>query len=103
MSITAIIRAGLLSAAGVIAYTTAIGSFMFNAHGAFTGPDTVLAPISMLTLLVLSVGVVGSLIFVRPVLIYLDGKRVEAVKLLIATLSWLGVFTAVLLLFQLIA
>lgn len=101
MERSTIIRRSLLSALGVTAYTTGIGSLLFNAKYIFGDrPDTVLAPISLLTLLVLSVGIVGTLIFLRPILVYLDGKKAEAVKLLTATLAWLALFTAVLLIVQ---
>lgn len=49
------------------------------------GPvDTVLVPILML--LVFSASVTGGLIFGRPVLWYLDGKKKETFSLLITTL-----------------
>ncbi len=95
-----LLRSAFLQAVGVVLYTAAIGWLLFNVERAVGRPESALAPISFLTLLVLSVGVVGSLIFVRPVLTYLEGKKVEAVKLLVATLAWLGVFTAVLLIVQ---
>ncbi len=98
-----VIRRGLLSAAGVTAYVTIVATFMFNAKALFGDkPNTVLAPISMLVLLVLSVGVVGTLIFLRPVLTYLDGKKLEAVQLLVATLAWLGLAAVVLFAVQVI-
>lgn len=95
------IRRSFLSAVGVTAYTTAIGWLLFNAHRLFgERPDTALAPISVLTLLVLSVGIVGTIIFLRPVLMYLDGKKTDAVKLLVATLAWLALFTVILFVVQ---
>ncbi len=97
-----LVRRGLVSALGVIAYTTVVGGLLFNANHIFGNrPDTALAPISMLTLLVLSAGVVGCLIFLKPVLMYLEGKKAEAVKLIMTTLSWLALFTVVLLVVQL--
>lgn len=98
-----LIRQGFLHAAGVALYTSLVGSLMFNAERFFGGkPDTVLAPISVLTLLVLSVGIVGCLIFLKPILVYLDGQKAEAVKLVVATLVWLAIITALLIIFQLL-
>lgn len=103
MGDTSFIRRGAFSAVGVTAYTTAIGWLLFGAeHILRAKPDTILAPISFLTLLVLSVGVVGCLIFLRPVLMYLDGKKVEAVKLIMATLAWLALFTLLLFITQVV-
>jgi membrane-bound metal-dependent hydrolase YbcI (DUF457 family) len=51
------------------------------------GPaDTILIPISLLSLLVLSVLVMGSLFLLRPVTFYLDGKKEEALRFLGATI-----------------
>ena len=60
-----------------------------------SGPDpkTVIIPIAMLMLLVFSVALVGSLIFGRSIIWYLDGKRKEAVKLIIYTLGILFIIT----------
>lgn len=49
--------------------------------------DNVFMPITMLALLVLSVAVMAFLFFYQPVLLLLDGKRPEAVKLFLGTLA----------------
>lgn len=52
------------------------------------GPDeTILAPIAMLSLLVLSVAVMAFLFFYQPALLLLDGKRNEAVSFFLRTLG----------------
>lgn len=84
-----IIKIAVLNAMGTILYIVLIASFLSNAQHIF-GPDepkTVLVPIMMLSLLVFSVAVTGSLIFGRPILWYLDGKKKEALSLLIYTLG----------------
>ena|SRR3989344_3758507 len=86
-----IIKTAALNAGATILYIILIATFLTNASQIF-GPDepkTVLVPIVMLSLLVFSVAVTGSLIFGRPILWYLDGKKKEALQLLIYTL---GVF-----------
>ncbi len=66
-------------------YVTLVGNFFYYAENFFGGKeDTVLAPISMLLLLVISAGITGSLVFGRSILWYLDGNRKEAINLLIA-------------------
>jgi hypothetical protein len=71
-------------------YIIAIASFLFYApkfFGSNMANNTVLMPIVMLSLLVFSAALVGSLIFGRPVLWYLDGKKNEAIPLLAYTLG----------------
>lgn len=57
-----------------------------------------IAPVVFLSLLVISVATVGSLIFVKPVMLYIDGKKSEAVTLLFWTIASLAVITASILL-----
>ena len=73
-------------------YVAVVASFLFYAPKVFGSsgkPDTVLAPIVMLSLFVFSAALTGTLIFGRPILWYLDGKKKEAISLLAYTL---GVF-----------
>lgn len=53
------------------------------------GEDTILAPIVMLSLLVISATITGFAVFGRPVMWYIDGKKKEAVVLLGWTLGFL--------------
>ena len=55
-------------------------------------PDNILAPITMLLLFVLSASVSGALILGKPILMYLDGKKKEAVQLLGFSILWLFIF-----------
>jgi hypothetical protein len=50
-----------------------------------------LVPIVMISLLVLSVALMGFLFFYQPVLLLLDGKRAEAIRLFFKTV---GIFAA---------
>ena len=49
------------------------------------------APIIMLSLLVLSAAIMAVLIFGKPVLLYLDNKKKEALTMLFYTIGWLAV------------
>lgn len=86
-----IIKHAAINAGLTTAYIVGISFFLNNIQHIFPAnkPDTVLAPIFMLSLLVFSVAMMGILIFGRPILWYLDGKKKEAVTLLAYTL---GVF-----------
>ncbi|MBI1754695.1 hypothetical protein HY250_00375 [Candidatus Azambacteria bacterium] len=89
-----IIKTAFLNALLTALYIVAIASFLFYGPKAFGShnADTVLVPIVMLSLLVFSVALVGSLLFGRPVLWYMDGKKKEAVSLLAHTL---GIFLTI--------
>ncbi len=54
---------------------------------------TILGPISFLMLFVLSVAVVGLLIFAKPAMMYLNGEKGEAVKLVAYTVMCLAIIT----------
>lgn len=87
-----------LNALGTALYIACISLLMFNAEQIFggEGPDeTVLIPIAMLLLFVLSASITGSLVLGRPILWYMDGKKKEAVSLLMATLGFLAAITFV--------
>lgn len=81
---------GLLHALGVSAYVALVALIMTNGEKWFGKTHGILAPIAILMLLTLSAAVVGSLIFIRPALWTLGGQKKEALALLLATLSWLG-------------
>lgn len=89
-----IIKTATINAVLTALYVSAISTFFFNIEKIFDNskPDTVLAPIMMLSLLVFSASLVGALIFGRPILWYLDGKKKEAVSLFFYTL---GIFFAI--------
>lgn len=58
-------------------------------------PDTILAPMAILSLLVFSVAFMGYTFFFQPVLMYIDGHKREAVELFTKTLAIFAVITAV--------
>lgn len=90
-----IIKKAMLNAVGVALYIIAVASFLFyvpKIFGPEQKPDTVLAPITMLSLLVLSASLIGLLIFGRPILWYWDGQKREAISLLAYTL---GIFLTI--------
>jgi len=85
-----IIKYAVINAFLTALYIIVIASFLFYApkfFGSDKANNTVLVPIVMLSLLVFSAAFVGSLIFGRPVLWYLDGKKNETISLLAYTLG----------------
>jgi hypothetical protein len=80
---------------GTVVYIAVVAWFMTfltsSTNNLLANISEVLAATIMLTLLVLSVAVVGSLIFGRPLMWYLDGKKREAINLLVTTIGSLFV------------
>jgi hypothetical protein len=58
-------------------------------------PDTILAPMAMLSLLVLSVAFMGYAFFFQPVLMYMEGQKREAVELFTKTLAAFAAITGI--------
>jgi hypothetical protein len=58
-------------------------------------PDTLLAPIAMLSLLVLSVSVMGYIFFFQPVMMYIEGHKREAIGFFTKTLMTFAGITVV--------
>ncbi len=56
-------------------------------------PDTLFAPIIFLSLLTLSVAVMAFLFFYQPVMLFIDGKKKEAVNLFVKTVGIFAAFT----------
>jgi hypothetical protein len=80
-----------LSAAGVFIYIAAVSWLISNAGHYFGNvPEpNFLIPVFMLLLFVVSATITGSLVLGKPLLMYLDGQKKEALKLLFCTLAWL--------------
>ncbi|MDO8504872.1 MAG: hypothetical protein Q7S36_03400 [Candidatus Liptonbacteria bacterium] len=83
----------LLNAAGVFIYVFAVAWLMFNGSLIFgEREDNFLMPVVMLLLFVVSASITGFLVLGKPILLYLDGNKKEAFRLLFATLGWLIFF-----------
>ncbi len=86
-----------INAGAAAAYITAGVSLAFYvAPSLELLEDSIAAPITMLSLLVLSVAVMGYLFFYNPVVLLLEGKHAEAAKLLLTTLALFAGFVVVL-------
>ena len=95
MSTKTTTKYAVLHSLGTALYVALVGFSMYNANHFFGPVDTVVTPIAILLLLVVSVAIVGLLIFCRPVLWYLDGHKKAAVHLVVCTVGLLVVYTAV--------
>jgi len=90
---------GALHALAVSAYIFLVVLFMNNAEKMFGKEDNnYLAPMIFLLLFVLSALVTASLVLGRPILLYLDGKKTEGLKLLFYTAINLAIILALVIL-----
>ncbi len=80
---------GLLHALGVALYVTLLSWFMMNAENWFGEMVSFLAPALMLMLFVLSAAITSFLVFGRPVILYMNNKKQEALKLLAFIIGWM--------------
>lgn len=78
---------------GVFVYVAIVAFIMQNAEKIFGKMQNVTGPISFLLLFVLSATITGSLVLGRPVLMYLDGQKKEAIQLVLYTIGWLFLLT----------
>lgn len=92
-----LIQRSLLNALGTIAYVGVVATLMQAGEKIFGDANQTTGPIAFLTLFVLSAGVTGGLVLGKPLLMYLDNEKTDAVKLFIYTLGWL--MLAVIILF----
>ncbi|MDP3966462.1 MAG: hypothetical protein Q8Q04_02945 [archaeon] len=90
-----ITKYSLINALGTSAYIVAVAYLMSFLENIFDGKESVLSPIFMIMLFVFSAAFTGSLVFGRPVMWYLDGKKKEAIALLFRTLLIFFVITAI--------
>lgn len=89
-------RNAFLNALGTAFYIIAVGFFMYYGSMVKIGrTNTILVPITLLLLLVLSAAITGFLIFGKPALMYIDGKKKEAISLLVHTLVFFSVITLI--------
>jgi len=94
-----ILKTAFINAISTTLYIGAVGSFMYFGTLIKIGRKaTFLAPIAMLLLFVFSAALTGSLIFGKPALLYLDGKKKDALTLLTYTLVIFFVITFISLL-----
>lgn len=80
-----------------VAYIALVSGFIYSTPTIFGGGDgrSVLIPIMMLLLFVVSAAITGSLVFGRSVIWYLDGDKSDAVRL--AVYKMIVLFTVLVL------
>jgi len=90
-----IILTSLISAVGVAVYVAVVSFLMSNGEKFFGKMDNFLGPVALLLLFVLSAAVTGALVLGQPAILFLDGRKAEAIKLFLFSVGWLLAITAV--------
>lgn len=88
---------GIINSLGVLAYIFLLVSFLNNAKKFFDKPPEILIGMVMLSLFVLSASVTSLLVLGRPIHLYFNGLKKEALNLLFSTLACLFFFVVVIL------
>jgi ABC-type multidrug transport system permease subunit len=79
----------------VVVYIVIVAFIMTNAENLFGDAPDIFGVATFLMLFVLSAAVVGSAIFARPVIMYLEGQKKDALTLLSQTILWLLAMVAI--------
>ena len=88
----------IINALSASAYIFLVVSVMtFVTQPLKSKPDTFFAPITALFVFTLSAAVMAYLFFYQPLMLFIDGKKKEAVNLFIKTVGIFAVITAVVL------
>lgn len=89
-------------AALVFLYTTLITWVLSHGKEVFgpEEPKSLWVPTTMLMLFVLSAAITGALVLGRPIMLYLNGQKAEAVKFFGYTVGWLCILVIILLILQ---
>jgi len=94
-----IIKRAFIDALGTTAYIILVVSFIFSLQVLAPKEDIIIIPIAMLLLFVTSAAITGFLVFGKPVMLYLDGKKREAISLLNYTIGILFLITLIIFIF----
>ena len=90
-----IIKRAFIDSVGTFIYIVLVVSFIFSLQVFSEQKDNIIIPISMLLLFVCSAAITGFLVFGKPIMLYIDGKKKEAVLLLGYTLGIMVLITLI--------
>lgn len=91
------LQTAFINSIGTAIYITLVSLLMTNGNQIFGQANGVLGGVGILLLFTLSALIVGSLVLGKPLMLYLDGAKKEAVKLLMYTISILALITIIFL------
>lgn len=88
-----LIKIAFLNSVSILIYTLIVALIIQNGQNLFGNMNNTVSIIAFLMLFVLSAVVVGSLIIAKPIMLYLDGAKKEALNLLILIIAILLIIT----------
>jgi len=88
-----IIKRAIIDALGTTVYIIFVSLIMFSLQTFSNQKDIVIIPIAMLLLFVCSAAITGFLVFGKPLMLYIDGKKKDAITLLSYTIGILALIT----------
>lgn len=92
-----ICKKSFVNSFAVAVYISVVALFMNNAEKIFGKMDTIISAMAFLLLFSLSALVVGWLLAGKPIFLYIDGKKKEAVYTIMASAGWLLLFFLIVL------
>lgn len=90
--IICLMKRGFLQALGVALYCSLVGLLFWQGENIFPKFNPYFGPVMMLLLLSTSVLICGMIVFYKPYLLFFEGKKKEAVHLVLVTAGWLFIF-----------
>ena len=75
----------IVNSLGAFVYILGVAWLMFNGERFFGKATSFLMPAALLLLFVLSATIVGALVLGRPIYLYLNGLKLEAIRLFVYT------------------
>lgn len=88
-------KTAIINSIGTVIYIALVALLMTSGNQIFGQANGVLGGVGILLLFTLSALIVGSLVLGKPLMLYLDGSKKEAVKLLFQTIITLAVITVI--------
>lgn len=86
-------RTGFINALSILIYIAVVATIVQNGDRIFGEMTSFIGPIAFLLLFTLSAIVVGGLVLGKPLMLYIDGRKKEAVALFLTTSAWTAGFT----------
>ena len=86
-------KSPIINSLVAISYVVAIAVVMDWGTKRVAPVDNVLAPIAVISLFTLSAAVMGYIFLYQPGMLYMDGKKKQAVKLFLQTVGAFGIIT----------
>ena len=90
-----LVQRSLLNALGTAAYIVLAVLIISNIERLLGQEENILMPISALMFFVLSAATTGSLVLGKPIMMYFNGEKSDAVRMFIYTVGWLALFTVI--------